>query len=168
MTERVILPVSLIYKALDLSHNVGSSFHKSIKDNFNEINTRFSVFRLQDHVRYFIRSCQFCFLSKQPKPGQDKIPSLYPAFLKAKSAQSDAITYTDLTGLLPVTENLNSVIAFYFNFYSGHVMLYPLRDSTTSSVLLSLTQYLASYPVTHLVSDGASYYTIAKMQQAMA
>ena len=72
LSERVVLPASLIYKALVLSHNVGSSFHKSIKDTYDEINTRFSVFRLQDHVRYFVRSCQFCFLSKQPKPTQDK------------------------------------------------------------------------------------------------
>ena len=168
LSQRVILPINLIYKALLLSHTVGNSMHKSILDTYNEINTRFSVYRLQDHVRYFIRSCEFCFLAKKPKPTQQQIPSLYPNFLKAKSAQPDSLAYTDLTGTLPVTSNLNTVIAFYFNFYSGHVMLYPMKDSTTASVLLSLTQYIASYPISHLVSDGASYYTSSKMQQAMS
>ena len=168
LSRRVILPINLIYKALLLSHTVGNSIHKSVLDTYNEINSRFSVYRLQDHVRYFIRSCEFCFLAKKPKPTQQQIPSLYPNFLKAKSAQPDSLAYTDLTGTLPVTSNFNTVIAFYFNFYSGHVMLYPMKDSTTASVLLSLTQYIASYPISHLVSDGASYYTSSKMQQAMS
>ena len=168
LAKRVILPINLVYKALLLSHTVGNSIHKSVLDTYNEINSRFSVYRLQDHVRYFIRSCEFCFLAKKPKPSQEQIPSLYPNFLKAKSAQPDSLAYTDLSGTLPITSNHNTVIAFYFNFYSGHVMLYPMRDSTTASVLLSLTQYIASYPISHLVSDGASYYTSSKMQQAMS
>ena len=167
LPDRPILPINLIYKSLLLSHTTGNSFHKSIQDTYNEINIRFSVYRLQDHVRYFVQSCEFCFLSKKPQPTSQQIPSLYPAFLKAKQASPESIIFTDLTGILPTTKNQNTVICFFFNFFSGHVALFPMRDSTTESVLLALTLYMASHPISHLVSDGASYYTSSRMQTAM-
>ena len=168
MAQRVILPNNLIFRALVLTHCAGQSFHKSIKNTYDQINQHFYIHRLADHVRYFIRSCHLCFLSKKAKPSQKCIPSLFPSFVKAKQAQPDALVFCDLSGALPTTLTGNCVFILFLNFYSGHVQLYPMKDSTTNSTLIALTQYVASFPLSHLVTDGGSNFTSLAMQEAMS
>ena len=93
LDHRIVLPHCLIYRALLLSHCIGTELHRSVVATYNELNRRFLIFQLDSHVKYFIRSCKLCFIAKASKPNPNQVPSLFPTFIKAKQASADSLVF---------------------------------------------------------------------------
>ena len=159
MDSRFVLPLSLTYRAVLLSHCVGTNLHRSILATYKDLHQKFLIHDLQKHVKYFIRACKLCFVSKAAKPNPKHVPGLYPSFLKAKNATPDALVYSDLSGRLVESEQGHDHFIIYFSYFTNHVQIYPLKSCSSNAVLLSLTSYIANYPLSHLVTDPGSSYT---------
>ena len=167
LDSRIVLPHCLIYRALLLSHCVGTELHRSIIATYNELNRRFLIFQLDSHVKYFIRSCKLCFIAKAPKPNANQVPSLFPSFIKAKQASPDSLVYADLSGRIPCSDNLNDHFILYYSYFSDHIQLYPMRTCSSNAVLLTLTQYISNFPLSRLVTDPGSSFTSSVMKESV-
>ena len=167
MDIRIVLPLSLTYRTLLLTHCVGTALHRSVLTTFREINNRFLVHKLDSHVKFFIRACRLCHIAKAPKPNPKSVPALFPSFIKAKHATPDSLVYADLSGKIPLSVNGHDHFILYYSYFSDHVQLYPLRSCSSNAVLLSLTHYISNFPISRLITDPGSSFTSSVMRSCV-
>lgn len=150
----IVLPKSLIYKALNFFH---SQHHPGIKAMLSQLKSRFHWQTMTHDTTHFVKSCEQCCIFKVNPSQRSFVPGTH-------SIVPPGVTlFADIAGpFVTAHPSPFRYILVLIDQGSRHVVIQCLKQLDSVSITNEFLNYFFSYGFPHfLVTDSAGYFTSA-------